>query len=89
MSERFWKAESLEPIIIDILSKKESAVKDKELYMMLKELIRSMTPKDFSRALMRLELWGFIRVTSFKKTMKLVELLKTENGGGRRFAQGG
>ena len=88
MSERFWKAESLEPLIIDILSKKESAVKDKELYMMLKELIRSMTPKDFSRALMRLELWGFIRVTSFKKTMKLIELLKNENGG-RRFAQGG
>ncbi len=88
MSERFWKAESLEPLIIDILSKKQSAVKDKELYMMLKELIRSMTPKDFSRALMRLELWGFIRVTSHKKTMKLIELLKTENGG-RRFAQGG
>jgi len=88
LSERFWKAESLEPLIIDILSKKESAVKDKELYMMLKELIRSMTPKDFSRALMRLELWGFIRVTSFKKTMKLIELLKNENGG-RRFAQGG
>ena len=87
MSERFWKAESLEPLIIDILSKKENAVKDKELYMMLKELIRSMTPKDFSRALMRLELWGFIRVTSFKKTMKLIELLKTENGG-RRFAPG-
>lgn len=88
MSERFWKAESLEPLIIDILSKKQSAVKDKELYMMLKELIRSVTPKDFSRALMRLELWGFIRVTSHKKTMKLIELLKIEDGG-RRFAQGG
>ena len=88
MSERFWKAESLEPLIIDILSKKQSAVKDKELYMMLRELIRSVTSKDFSRALMRLELWGFIRVTSHKKTMKLIELLKIENAG-RRFAQGG
>ncbi len=89
MSERFWKAESLEPLIIDILSKKESAVKDKELYMMLKELIRTVTVKDFTRALMRLELWGFIRVTSHKKTLKLIELMKIENGSRRFNAQAG
>lgn len=76
MSERLWSVEFPEALILDLLAQKQGALLDKELFLMLKELTRGLTFKDFMKALMKLELWGYIRVTRYKKTSNMVQLLK-------------
>ncbi|RLF13423.1 MAG: hypothetical protein DRJ66_07855 [Thermoprotei archaeon] len=62
-------------LIVELL-KKRNIVKDQELYSALKNLVKEISPSEFNKALMTLELRGIIEVDSIKKDMKVIRLIR-------------
>lgn len=54
-------------IILDLVRKRDGAVKDDELLEMLKTMIKDISMSELNRVLMKLELRGKVNVSSQKK----------------------
>ncbi|MGQ9759745.1 MAG: hypothetical protein ACUVQ5_04140 [Candidatus Methanomethylicaceae archaeon] len=70
-----WRAEPLDLIILDLVRKKDGAIRDYELLEMLRTMIKEISVGDLNRALMRLELRGKVNVSLLKKG-KVITLAK-------------
>ncbi len=70
-----WRAEPLDLIILDLVRKRDGAVKDNELLEMLRTMIKEISMTDLNKALMRLELRGKVNVSTQKKG-KVITLAK-------------
>lgn len=70
-----WRAEPLDLIILDLIRKRDGAVKDDELLEMLRTMIKEISAIDLNKALMRLELRGKVNVSAQKKG-KVITLAK-------------
>lgn len=70
-----WCAEPLDLIILDLVRKRDGAVKDNELLEMLRTMIKEISMTDLNKALMRLELRGKVNVSTQKKG-KVITLAK-------------
>jgi len=57
----------LDLIILDLVRKRDGAVKDDELLEMLKTMIKDISMSELNRVLMKLELRGKVNVSSQKK----------------------
>ncbi|RLF18716.1 MAG: hypothetical protein DRN06_00810 [Thermoprotei archaeon] len=68
----------LEEIIVDILKRRGGIVKDKELYTMLKAMLGDISPREMLKALLKLELNDIVRVSTIKKNLKSITLIKKE-----------
>ncbi|MCX8181679.1 MAG: hypothetical protein N3D12_01025 [Candidatus Methanomethyliaceae archaeon] len=70
-----WRAEPLDLIILDLLRKRDGAVRDDDLLEMLRTMIKDISWGEFNRAIMRLELRGKVNVSAQKKG-KVITLAK-------------
>ncbi|MCQ5377749.1 MAG: hypothetical protein NO516_06845 [Candidatus Methanomethylicia archaeon] len=75
-----WRTESLDLIIMDLLSKKQGTLKDDELLEMLRAMLREISTTELNKILMSLELRGKINVAMLKKG-RVITLLKPKHGG--------
>lgn len=75
-SELIWRPEPLELIIMDVLKRRAGTIKDKELYEVVKKVVKDLSYKDFNRTLMKLELNGIVSTSTIKKTIKNVVLIE-------------
>ncbi len=73
-----WMSTPLEEIIVDILKRRGGIVKDKELYTMLKAMLGDISPREMLKALLKLELNDIVRVSTIKKNLKSITLIKKE-----------
>lgn len=69
-----WRSRTIYNMIVDALHRRGGTAKDKDIY----ELIRSefdLSYMEFLKALMVLELRGFIKVSLLKDDIRWIELL--------------
>lgn len=71
---RIWHSVPLDDLIIDMLRQRKGVAKDKEIYRMVKAIYKDVSPKEFYKAVMRLELKGLINVSSISKSVKSLRL---------------
>lgn len=73
----------LEALILAELARQKGVLRDKELYESIKKLASSfnedVSQSRFYKALMMLELRGYVRVESIKKNSRIVYLVKDLN----------
>ncbi|HDI32054.1 MAG TPA: hypothetical protein ENF80_04465 [Thermofilum sp.] len=73
----------LEVLILAELARQKGALRDKELYENIKKLASSfnedISQGRFRKALMMLEIRGYIRVESIKKSSRIVYLVRDLN----------
>lgn len=70
---RAWSTIPTHIAIIEILSKK-GALTDTELYKEVKKVISDLSFRELNRAMLRLEVAGFIKVSRLMKEKRRVEL---------------
>ena len=75
-----WLSMPLEEIIIDLLKRRGGIAKDRELYTMLKAMLGDISPREMMRALLKLELNDVVRVSTIKRNLKSVTLIRKEDG---------
>ncbi len=75
-----WRTESLDLVIMDLLSKKQGTLKDDELMEMLRAMLKDLSVTDLNKVLIELELRGKINV-SVQKKVRIITLLKPKQGG--------
>lgn len=75
-----WLSMPLEEVIVDLLKRKGGVVKDRELYTMLKAVLGDVSQREVLKALLKLELHDIVRVSSIKKNLRSVALVKQEEG---------
>jgi len=63
--------------MVDMLRQKKGVARDKEIYKMVKAIYKDVSPKEFYKAVMRLELRGLINVSSVSKSVKSLRLRET------------
>ncbi|MHC1636801.1 MAG: hypothetical protein ACXQTU_01345 [Candidatus Nezhaarchaeales archaeon] len=56
------------------MRQRKGAAKDREVYRMVKMVYKDISPKEFYKAIMRLELKGLISVSSVSKSVKSLRL---------------
>lgn len=71
---RIWHPVLLDDLIVDMLRQKKGVARDKEIYRMVKAIYKDVSPKEFYKAIMRLELRGLINVSSISKSIKSLRL---------------
>ncbi|RLF12418.1 MAG: hypothetical protein DRJ98_00545 [Thermoprotei archaeon] len=71
----------LEEIIVDLLRRRGGVAKDKELYTMLKAMLGDVSQREVLKALLKLELSDVVRVSTIKKNLKSVTLIKKPEEG--------
>lgn len=71
-----WTPVPIEEVIVDLLRRKGGIAKEKELYIMLKTVLGDVSQRELDKALLKLELHDILRVTSAKKGVRLVTLIK-------------
>ncbi len=59
------------------MRQKKGVARDKEIYKMVKAIYKDVSPKEFYKAVMRLELRGLINVSSVSKSVKSLRLRET------------
>jgi len=57
-----------------MLRQRKGVAKDKEVYRMVKMVYKDVSPKEFYKAVMRLELKGIVTVSSISKSVKSIRL---------------
>ncbi|MDI9620115.1 MAG: hypothetical protein QFX33_04855 [Candidatus Nezhaarchaeota archaeon] len=57
-----------------MLRQRKGAAKDEEIFRMVKMVYKDLMPKEFYKAVMRLELKGMINVSSISKSVKSLRL---------------
>lgn len=70
-----WRNTPLQEIIFRVLIFKNGVSTDKELYDAVTKII-DISYSEFLKTLLKLELYGLIRVTSIKEDMLAIELVK-------------
>ncbi len=70
-----WRTEPLDVIILEILSSKGGTITDKNLYDAVRTLRPDLSMNEFNKALLRLEIKGYISVATVKKNLRNVILL--------------
>jgi hypothetical protein len=75
-----WRTESLDLIIMDLLSKRQGTLKDDELLEMLRAMLKELSVTELNKVLIELELRGKINVGMQKKG-RVITLLKPKQGG--------
>lgn len=75
-----WRTESLDLIILDLLSKRGGTLKEDELAEMLRAMLKDLSSWDLNKELLALELRGKVNVTTLKKG-RVVTLVKPRTGG--------
>ncbi|MDD1775908.1 MAG: hypothetical protein LUP94_00975 [Candidatus Methanomethylicus sp.] len=75
-----WRTESLDLIIMDLLSKRQGTLKDEELLEMLRAMLKELSVTELNKVLIELELRGKINVAVQKK-VRIITLLKPKQGG--------
>ncbi|MBC7113699.1 MAG: hypothetical protein H5T34_06805 [Candidatus Methanomethyliales bacterium] len=70
-----WRAEPLDLIILDLVRRRDGAIRDDELLEMLRTMIKDISLPELNRVLMRLELRGKVNVSAQKKG-KVITLAK-------------
>ncbi len=73
---KYWRRLPLKYLIIEVLERKGGSAKDIDIYNEISE-ITPVTPSDFLKALMVLEMQGIVYVEPLGKDMRNVELRKT------------
>lgn len=76
-----WLSMPLEEIIIDLLRRRGGVVKDRELYAMLKTMLGDVSRREVLKALLKLELHDIVKVSSIKKNLRSITLVKQGEGG--------
>ncbi|MCX8204895.1 MAG: hypothetical protein N3H31_04515 [Candidatus Nezhaarchaeota archaeon] len=71
-----WMPVPIEEVIVDLLKRKGGMAKDKELCVMLKSVLGDVSQRELDKALLKLELHDVLRVSSAKKGVRLVTLIK-------------
>ncbi|MEM4699327.1 MAG: hypothetical protein QXT74_00010 [Candidatus Nezhaarchaeales archaeon] len=71
-----WMPVPIEEVIVDLLRRKGGVAKEKELYVMLKSVLGDISQRELDKALLKLELHDILRVTSAKRGVRLVTLIK-------------
>lgn len=70
-----WTSEPLELVIMSLLYKNPKKTFDEiELYDKIKQSYNNFSYQQFIKALMKLELWGKINVSSGRKGQKIISL---------------
>ena len=72
---KYWRRLPLKYLIIEVLERKGGSAKDIDIYNEISE-ITPVTPSDFLKALMVLEMQGIVYVEPLGKDMRNVELRK-------------
>jgi len=72
-----WRTESLDLIILDLITKKQGTIKEGELLEMLRAMIKDLSPSQLNRELLDLEMRGKINLTTQKKG-RVIILLKPQ-----------
>ena len=75
-----WRTESLDLIILDLLTKRQGTLKEEELMDMLRAMLRDLSYADLNKELLDLELRGKVNVTALKKG-RVITLTKPRTGG--------
>ncbi|NHI91889.1 MAG: hypothetical protein EAX96_05260 [Candidatus Lokiarchaeota archaeon] len=70
-----WKTLPIKNTILQILVRNKGVISDQELYSYLLKEFKEMTPSDFSKNLMALEIQGIINVSRITNTKNKIELL--------------
>ncbi|MCS7140248.1 MAG: hypothetical protein N3F04_02960 [Candidatus Nezhaarchaeota archaeon] len=71
---KLWRPIPIDDLIIDMLRQRKGVAKDKEIYRMVKMVYKDLSPKEFYKAVMRLELKELISVSSVSKSVKSLRL---------------
>ncbi len=74
-----WPSEPLEVSILSILRKRKT-MRENELFDNLRQQHNNLSPKEFNKALMKLEIWGKILVTVTKRGLRNISLIEGEYG---------
>ena len=74
---RIWRPIPLDDLIIDLLRQRKGVARDKEIFRMVKTIYKDVSPKEFYKTIMRLELKGLINVSSISKSIKSLRLRET------------
>ncbi len=74
-----WPSEPLETTILSILRRRK-AMRDMELFENLRQQYENLSYKEFNKALMRLEIWGKILVTTTRRDFRNISLIEGEHG---------
>lgn len=69
-----WHPIPLDDLIVDMLRQRKGVARDREVYKMVKAIYKDLSPKEFYKAVMRLELKGLINVSSISKSIKSLRL---------------
>jgi hypothetical protein len=72
-----WRTESLDLIILDLLSKRQGALRDDELLEMLRAMLKDLSASELNKELLDLELRGKINVARLKKEGRAITLHTT------------
>ena len=72
-----WRTESLDLIILDLLSKRQGALMDDELLEMLRAMLKDLSASELNKELLDLELRGKINVARLKKEGRAITLHTT------------
>jgi len=60
-----------------MLKQRKGVARDKEIYRMVKAIYKDVSPKEFYKAVMKLELRGLINVSNITKSVKSLRLRET------------
>jgi hypothetical protein len=77
-----WRTESLDLIILDLISKRQGTLGDEELLEMLKAMLKEISMTELNKALIELELRGKINVSLLKKG-RTITLIKPRQSHGQ------
>jgi len=77
-----WRTESLDLIILDLISKRQGTLGDEELLEMLKAMLKEISMTELNKALIELELRGKINVSLLKKG-RTITLMKARQRQGQ------
>ncbi|MCD6509700.1 MAG: hypothetical protein J7L11_04835 [Thermoprotei archaeon] len=62
--------------ILEILERKNSLVKEQELFNSIKSIMSDISPSEFNKALMNLEIRGLIEVDLMKRGTRVIRLIQ-------------
>lgn len=63
--------------VVEVLNKK-GPLAEPDLLKELKQMYGDVSPRELNKELMKLEIWGLIRVTKLMKGKRMVELAEKE-----------
>ncbi|MCX8169318.1 MAG: hypothetical protein N3E39_03870 [Candidatus Methanomethylicia archaeon] len=75
LKDSIWMNEPMESVILSLILKSPKKTFDEnELYEKIRQIYGKISYQQFTKALMRLEIWGKVNVSTDKKGQKVISL---------------